>query len=486
MTGQQVLALSRVFDPASVRRMGGVVAALAATAALGADHRAPAIGLLSMVLLGVAALSYPMIAPGAALMLLVVPDGWVDHGAAAHQGMVVVVLALAGISASVGKFGRRLPAVAWRWMRSHSVLLLAAVVPAIVPLIQIPFALPDPWHPIAQRSIGYVVGVAFLLVTILLVRLRRDARVVVAAVCAVVVLQAVLGIAQFLTRNALIMSGTLTAEQREEATNLPGYFRALGTLGHGNSLALLLVILGFGVSAWLVAATGSGFRVLGLVAFVAVTVALFCTISRAAVLMLPIVAAVLVVNWPRHLRRRVAKALLFALAPAALVVWLSPLAHALQRFVPGAEAGRDAGSNVVRSAALQAGWDSFLQAPWWGHGLGTSSTELPKINHSLVNLGAHNSYLDLFQGLGVLGVTIFAGSAFVIMRNLHQRPRGRVWLVTAGLWTLPAYGMFETLWQAPFLAMAGLCLGLALAVTRLSEGSAETPPSRLVVHGVRA
>ncbi len=167
----------------------------------------------------------------------------------------------------------------------------------------------------------------------------------------------------------------------------------------------------------------------------------------------------------RRLRWVTAAALALAVLAAGLLIWLylngmgSHLTHG-----PAATA---------RSDFWPPAWNAFVRSPVWGSGLNTfASFQMQSYSYPPFNifLHAHNQYLDVLAGSGLLGaaalvwlLAALARRAWRLLPGIEEQHR-IVWLGAAGaLVSFLAHGVFDGLYRMPFASLSlVLLVGAAL------------------------
>lgn len=196
---------------------------------------------------------------------------------------------------------------------------------------------------------------------------------------------------------------------------LQGDIRATGSLAHPNTAGLLFAVALF--CALLRLLTTRTFLDLTLGAFV--LVALVATQSFGSFAAVLAMTLVFVLVSPRfRLRTKLAVASLAVIAP--VVVVLSPLGSRLQGL--GEDPG-DRGSAVDsiswRLETWAQLWTTSQQAPWFGRGLGASTSELI-VERNL----PHNEYLRALVELGWIGSIILCAALVFAVILLARNSRG--------------------------------------------------------------
>ncbi len=139
-----------------------------------------------------------------------------------------------------------------------------------------------------------------------------------------------------------------------------------------------------------------------------------------------------------------------------------------------------AGNTGSRDAIFAAHWKAFLQAPWFGHGLGSFQQFNPTVAGPsdavlLSHLGAtHNVYLQWLTEAGVVGTAAMSICVLTIVARsvlgLVRRRRGRTWLVgvLGVLLVFALHGAADYALQVPAMAaylavLLGLGYGLSFS-----------------------
>lgn len=418
---------------------------------------------LALVLaVGIVCTQTPSAAAAFAVAVLLTPNIWLSMGLFYEKLMVGAVL----IGALVTLWLRD-PTSLTRPLRllvPHAKILTAMLLaPIAFMTMQVVLAPADWRHAIAERAADY--ALALLLGCLVVAERSADSRRRTAWwLVALGVGEAVLAGLQAAFRGDLVWGGTLNAVQREEATNIHGYFRGIGTVGHGNSLALVLVLVTC-IAAWLlVTATTRRERSIAILALVLIVLGVLSSLSRAGMLAIGLMCigvafwGVRKITWSR---RRVVGAIGLGLLVALALVVVPPLRHSAERFLPGHAAARDAGSGDVRAALGDASLRAFEARPVAGWGYGTDVFVLSRYNPGLWRLGTHDTYLDLLVGGGVVGAALFLAAGLAcawFLRRVKGRER---LLIGLTLLVILSYAFFETLMAAPALVLIGAVAGLA-------------------------
>jgi O-antigen ligase len=132
----------------------------------------------------------------------------------------------------------------------------------------------------------------------------------------------------------------------------------------------------------------------------------------------------------------------------------------------------------LRQHVLQVGWQLFLHHPWLGVGLGNFEVNSPR--GIMLDLEAHNSYLEIAASLGVFGFIAYMAwlaSGFGMLRRAaalwrvegHRRDRG---LAESLALALAAYCVSAFFLSIPFHLMLWFVLGLANAARRSAQAGA--------------
>lgn len=301
----------------------------------------------------------------------------------------------------------------------------------------------------------------------------RVVEVVGRALVAFTLVQVCLAVAQFVTRSPLLMASTLSPQALVEATNIAGLFRGMGTFSHGNSLGLWIAF----VLPWALRLTNDSsdrWRAATAPVTAVLLLGAVLTLSRGAV----VVCAVVMLAHLGLRRGRIKRVAigLTVIALAGLVVNATPaLSDAVGRFTSSGTDLRDAGSGLARTANMQAAWSAFTARPVTGHGFGTSS-EVGRDFGGYTGLGAHNTYLDILQGGGLVLLLCFVVIGVAVWRPLVTARRSG-----DPLWLLPVsvlvYGMVESVTQGAFVSLIAIGLAMTLALYgQQQRGSGEGRP----------
>ena len=427
--------------------------------------------------LGVACTQAPIAASVFAVAALLVPNTWLQVGLFYEKAMVGVVLvgALGVMWLRDSNSLRRIVRIAWP---RHRVLVAVLLAPLAFITAQVALAPVDWRHAIAERAADY--SLALLLGAVILVEPSAVSRRRTAwCLVAVGVVEALLAGLQAGFRDDLVWGGTLSAVQRQEATNIHGYFRGIGTVGHGNSLALVLVLFTC-LGAWLLITAGNRrerwFAVLSTLVLV---LGVLSSLSRAGMLALGLMLLAAVAYGSRRIhwsKQRVATAAVLIVLVGLAVAVVPPLRHSAERYVPGREAARDAGSGDVRAALVDASMQAFEDRPLAGWGYGADVFVLSHYNPGLWRLGTHSSYLDLLVGGGLIGSAAFLAAALGCAWTLRRVRGSERSLVGLTLVAVLTYAFFETLLAGPALLLIAAIAGFSVwrvAKRRDTPGAAE-------------
>lgn len=157
--------------------------------------------------------------------------------------------------------------------------------------------------------------------------------------------------------------------------------------------------------------------------------------------------------------------------------------------------GSNQDSVMSRQTILVVHWQAFLDAPWFGYGIGTFS-EINKLIETAVTFpslwqirAAHNVYLQWLEGTGVIGsLPMFACLGWILYAMAYgatKRRRMTTWLRAgfAASLVLLIQGWADFSLEVPAVAMTwAALLGCGYAVSRgRREQSSETPASALTV-----
>jgi tetratricopeptide (TPR) repeat protein len=130
------------------------------------------------------------------------------------------------------------------------------------------------------------------------------------------------------------------------------------------------------------------------------------------------------------------------------------------------------GSGTNRAAYWAPAWQAFLKSPWFGNGFGTfasffmQSKSTPPSN---IFLHAHNTYLDILSGGGIVGFLAFIGLliGFVLtfrksVQNYNGNNQAILIGTAAALVTFLAQSLFAAVYRMSFASLS-LCLALGAA-----------------------
>ncbi len=402
------------------------------------------------------------------LLALPVSGSWVALGDSVERKLMILVLVGWGVLwARVSNTPRlALP-------KAVSRALLCLVVVPIYGLLQLLYTS----YPslVAIRVVEWVVALGLLLIAFS--TQRRDVRALngpVAAVVALGAVEALLGIAQFAAKSPLFMQSALTDVQIRESFNIPPLFRGLGTTYHANTLAIMLALtIPLGL---LLLGTGRPWtRLLGALATPIMVLGLLSTLSRAGAAALLLLAVGAITFGAPRVRHRVAIVMALGSVVILVVLPLVPLLSTiLGRFFGNASASRDLGSSLTRDASTRATVRAFEDRWVAGHGYGSSSSVGVEYGANR-GFGAHNAYLDVLQGGGI----VLAGLMLVGVIAVWMALRAAGVLrspIAAGLLVFVAYGLVETVLQGLPLALAFTLVGVALrSIEQPSEVQVPNP-----------
>lgn len=150
--------------------------------------------------------------------------------------------------------------------------------------------------------------------------------------------------------------------------------------------------------------------------------------------------------------------------------------------------------NVDRLLMWKSAWEGIQFHPWFGMGLendpyflaayrNSVATESGHIFFNSLRSGVHNLYLQQWLSLGVVGLTVYLGLAFLILNKLCRVlwiHRGEnnifislIWGATAGLLGFMTAGFFENnFYDVEVQTMLLMMLGLAFySVKKLTPAS---------------
>ena len=292
----------------------------------------------------------------------------------------------------------------------------------------------------------------------------RDVEVLVRRFAVVGGLMALVGLAQYVTKQSLvdrIAIPGLTAVSGIETSYRNGLVRIAGTatspIEFGALLSILLPIAlhsalhpaGRGlVRRWFPVAT--------------ISLALALSMSRSAYIGLAVSMVVLLVGWPRELRWKVGGA--FLGAAVVLLAGVPRLFSSIRGMFSGV---KDDPSITSRTDSYAVAWQFFLDAPWFGRGLGTF---LPKYRIF------DNNYLGLLVSCGIVGTVAFIAipvTAIVVLLRRRRRwadPQSRdlaLSLVAGILAGAVSLAFFDGFGFPMTMGTLFLALGIAGALIRL-------------------
>jgi hypothetical protein len=150
-----------------------------------------------------------------------------------------------------------------------------------------------------------------------------------------------------------------------------------------------------------------------------------------------------------------------------------------------------------RLPVMRAGWEMFLDRPWFGHGPGSFpwlvdsylGSTYPGMRARVVWNNAHNGYIGLLAEVGAVGALIIAGSALAVVVLAFRgarRDEGLSPIQFATLGSMAAFGL-HSLIEVPFLGLAPIGFGAAvvgLIVTQNGVRPGRARPHRFAAGGV--
>jgi len=180
--------------------------------------------------------------------------------------------------------------------------------------------------------------------------------------------------------------------------------------------------------------------------------------------LLGMVGLALAIAFPQYLPETISGRLIYGtFRPASRDEWTPISVREEQKattFVEGARVEKEQNSNKLqdvtkqmdsssqgRMAIWQAGYQLFLESPWFGHGYGTFPKLVGKYNSELWNRDPHNSYLGIAAEMGVFALVAFVLSVLLILKScLHVYRYAR-----------------DEFMRSLGLASVGMCMGLISA-----------------------
>ncbi|HNY28327.1 MAG TPA: O-antigen ligase family protein [Candidatus Sumerlaeota bacterium] len=201
----------------------------------------------------------------------------------------------------------------------------------------------------------------------------------------------------------------------------------------------------------------------GLMAFTIAILATFWFRSK-RLFLLGMVGLALAIAFPQYLPETISGRLIYGtFRPASRDEWTPISVREEQKattFVEGARVEKEQNSNKLqdvtkqmdsssqgRMAIWQAGYQLFLESPWFGHGYGTFPKLVGKYNSELWNRDPHNSYLGIAAEMGVFALVAFVLSVLLILKScLHVYRYAR-----------------DEFMRSLGLASVGMCMGLISA-----------------------
>lgn len=123
-------------------------------------------------------------------------------------------------------------------------------------------------------------------------------------------------------------------------------------------------------------------------------------------------------------------------------------------------------------------WSLSKQRIWFGFGTGSFKEAYAKhatVNELIITRNPHNEYLNILLQVGVVGLLVFLGLFWVILKNSYSLPKPERWLVQ-GVLSAMILGCFANSWLMDFtsgyffVALTAFCFGaLNLKTTRGSR-----------------
>lgn len=304
----------------------------------------------------------------------------------------------------------------------------------------------------------------------------RDVEVLVRRFAFIGGLMALVGLAQYVTKQPLIdrisIPG-LTAVSDVSAAFRNGLVRISGTATSPIEFgALLSILLPLALHGALHPA-GSGF-VRRWFPVATISLALALSMSRSAYIGLAVCMLVLLWGWPPALRWRVGGS--FVVVAGVLAAGVPRLFSSVRGMFSGV---KDDPSITSRTDSYAVAWQFFTDAPWFGRGLGTF---LPKYRIF------DNNYLGLLVSCGIVGTIAFVAipvTAIVVLVRRRQRwadPQSRdlaLSLVAGILAGSVSLAFFDGFGFPMTMGTLFLALGIAGALIRLhpSDRDPGRPPT---------
>lgn len=302
-------------------------------------------------------------------------------------------------------------------------------------------------------------------------RTLQEGEQVLAALMAILAVNAVVAVIQRLTGEAWLVESFLSEYLQQERTIIDeGTGKSTGLTIHGNSLALLCTML-LPLAVAFLRVRGRPLTALALVGLGLAA----CLVSLSRGGLLAICAEVLVLLYVRWRGAR----LLFAVSAIGVVAvgfllaaGVIPIEAVLpERMSNATYVERDAGANAARLASAKAGVNAFLARPLNGIGIGTSDRAFVDFG-GWTGLGPHNLYLYLLSERGVLCFLAFAALTLLAFRTasrLYRTHRDMVALACMlSLTGVLVHGMFESILTGVFQYLLLLVLGLLVSRARVN------------------
>jgi O-antigen ligase len=252
-----------------------------------------------------------------------------------------------------------------------------------------------------------------------------------------------------------------------------------------NDLALLVAWMFF-VCALFRTLVGS--RLAGILAFL-IVVAVAAVVSLATQSRLVAVISVIGVLFFARIEHRVPSSWWIGLG-ILVACFLAVEYQSVERLVRRAVLAEGMTSISSRVYLWKSGWDMFLNAPWFGHGLGGFAELFDTYRHAApVEPGIdvrftpwpHNVLIEILVEKGIAGLTAFLALLALVLANLKDKPRETFKEVrrAAGfvLLTLIIVGLLDSttkrIWYLPsLLYVLGMSAGLAQKRDSFSSGDA--------------
>jgi putative inorganic carbon (HCO3(-)) transporter len=214
------------------------------------------------------------------------------------------------------------------------------------------------------------------------------------------------------------------------AVNIERIRRAIGTAGDPNFFSSMIIFCLPLVLHWFFSSRAPG-KIIAIACLIINIVAVILTYSRGGAVVLASILVILLIEhmWrfrPRYLGFVMS---IITIAIAATIIFIPSSYWSRQKSVsiPSDE------SIAARISYLYVGWDAFKKDPLLGSGPGTYKDiyggTMYAFQYHTVTAGddsksfrryAHNTYVEILVGTGLLGLVIFLAIIWLVLRNFHR------------------------------------------------------------------